>query len=354
MTILQVCAYAAPYEGNFIKSLKALGEALLQKNIKMIYAFPETCKSIEWCKKLENQTSVYYLPLAKARIKPATYLGLKKIYDEHCDISVIHSHFELYDVPVVVTAPKGTKVFWHLHDAIQEYTALRYRIEHKIQYGAFHKNAIILSVSEKHRDYAISKGFPKENTRFVPNGLNLDRIKFVNRNEKKEFDFLMFGWEIERKGVDLCLEAVKQLGTELNVGIVGIDKTRKEIINRYGFVSGVEVIDPVDDINDLYEKSRCFLHISRAEGLSYALLEVIYAGMPVICSDISENSFASKFPTVSMVKNESVADITKAMKKQLANPIPNIKDVELSRKMIVDEYSVSCWVENILYHYEVD
>ena len=96
------------------------------------------------------------------------------------------------------------------------------------------------------------------------------------------------------------------------------------------------------------------MHISRAEGLSYALLEVIYAGMPVICSDISENGFASKFPTVSMVKNENVDDISKAMKKQLANPIPNINDVELSRKMIVDEYSVSCWVENILHHYEAD
>lgn len=354
MTVLQVCAYAAPYEGNFIKSLKELGKELKSKDINMIYAFPESCKDIEWCQNLEKETDVYYLPLAKARIRFETYIVLMNVYKKHPDISIVHSHFELYDVPVTMTAPQNVKVFWHLHDAIQEYTALRYKIEHKLQYGIFHKNAVLLSVSEKHKDYAISKGFPKKNTRFVPNGLDLDRIKLVDHNAEKEFDFLMFGWEIERKGVDLCIEAVKKLKSNLKVGIVGIDKTREDLENRYGIVEGVEVIDPVDDINELYEKSRCFLHISRAEGLSYALLEVIYAGMPVVCSDISENSFASKFPIVTMIKNEDIESISKAMKKQIESPVPDYQDIETSRQMIVGEYSVSCWVKNILSHYEVD
>lgn len=353
MTVLQVCAYAAPYEGNFIKSLKELGKALKKKNIKMIYAFPERCREIKWCKDLEKQTSVYYLPLAKARIKPATYKILKSIFSKHSDISVIHSHFELYDVPVSMTAPKNVKVFWHLHDAIQEYTATRYKIEHKLQYGVFYKNAVLLSVSEKHMEYAISKGFPRENTRFVANGLDTDRIKLVDNSSEKEFDFLMFGWEIERKGVDLCIEAVKKLDDSLKVGVVGIDKTREDLEARYGKNDRVEVIAPVDDINELYGKSRCFLHISRAEGLSYALLEAIYAGLPVVCSDISENAFAESFPTVAMIKNEDIDDIAKAMKKQLDYPVPNKEDIDASRKIIKDAYSVSCWVKHIMAYYGV-
>ena len=39
MTILQVCAYAAPYEGNFIKSLKALGKVYEEKAIKWFMHF---------------------------------------------------------------------------------------------------------------------------------------------------------------------------------------------------------------------------------------------------------------------------------------------------------------------------
>ena len=46
MTILQVCAYAAPYEGNFIKSLKALGKVYEEKGDKMVYAFPESARNI--------------------------------------------------------------------------------------------------------------------------------------------------------------------------------------------------------------------------------------------------------------------------------------------------------------------
>ena len=72
MTVLQVCAYAAPYEGNFIASLKKLGEALKSRGHKMIYAFPENAREKEWCQKLSGETKVYFLPLAKARIKPST------------------------------------------------------------------------------------------------------------------------------------------------------------------------------------------------------------------------------------------------------------------------------------------
>jgi hypothetical protein len=53
MKILQVCAYAAPYEGNFIKSLLALESHLTAAGHEVVYAFPESAASIEWCKEIE-------------------------------------------------------------------------------------------------------------------------------------------------------------------------------------------------------------------------------------------------------------------------------------------------------------
>ena len=55
----RVCAYAAPYEGNFIKSLKVLGNVYKEKGDKMVYAFPESARNILWCKELEKHTDVY-------------------------------------------------------------------------------------------------------------------------------------------------------------------------------------------------------------------------------------------------------------------------------------------------------
>ena len=117
MTVLQVCAFGAEHPGNFIASLEVLENALLDKGIKTIYAFVERASDKEWCKNICKRTKVYFLPEAKARILPKTYQVMRKIYAEN-DVNIVHTHFELYDIPVTVTAPKTTKVFWHLHDPI--------------------------------------------------------------------------------------------------------------------------------------------------------------------------------------------------------------------------------------------
>ena len=353
MTILQVCAYAAPYEGNFIKSLKVLGNVYKEKGDKMVYAFPESARNILWCKELEKHTDVYYLPLAKARIKIKTYTMLKDIYCKYKDLKIVHSHFELYDAPVALTVPKNVKVFWHLHDALEGYTGIKNRLEHKVQYGLCHRNAILLSVSEKHMEYVLKKGFPEKNARYVPNGLDIDRIKLVSTVvDQRKYDFLIFGWEYQRKGVDLCVEALKKISNEnFKVAIVGSENIENIIKEKYGYVPGVEVVKPVSDINELYEKSKCFLHISRAEGLSYALLEAVYAGLPVICSDISENRFAVQFPTVEMVESENTTDIAEKMKYIINEKKYSNDMIEKSRKMIENEYSIACWVKNILKQY---
>lgn len=353
MVILQVCAYAAPYEGNFIKSLRALGDIYEKKGDKVIYAFPETSRNISWCKDLESCTDVYYLPLAKARIKVKTYTMLRNIYSQYKDLKIIHSHFELYDIPVTLTAPKNVKVFWHLHDAIEVYSSLKNRLEHRIQYGICHKNTILLSVSKKHMEYVLKKGFPKENVRYIPNGLDTNRINLVSTAvDQREYDFLIFGWEFERKGVDLCIEAIKKISNEnYHVAIVGSEKTNTIIKEKYGVIQGVQIVNPVVDINELYDKSKCFLHISRAEGLSYALLEAVYAGLPVICSDIPENRFAQKFPTVEMVESENISSIAEKMKYVINQTKYSIELINKSRKIIDEEYSIDCWVKNILRQY---
>lgn len=354
MKVLQVCAYAAPYEGNFINSLKALQAELLKKSVETVYAFPETAKEIQWCKELAETNRVYFLPLAKASIRPATRLALKEIYKQNPDIEIVHSHFELYDMPVVLTAPKSVKVFWHLHDAIQMYSDLKSRLIHKIQYGFLNKNVMLLSVSQKHKDYVLSLGFPQERAYFVPNALQLDRILRVNTDvSERKYDFLIFGWEFERKGVDLCIEAFKILNGMARVGIVATKEIEQRIINQYGKIEGIDVLEFTKNINDLYCKTKCFLHISRAEGLSYALLEAIYAGLPVICSDIKENLFAQKFETVRLVKSEDVDAIAEAMLQQYNNPKIDSSKIDSAREVIEREYSVESWVNTVMDFYEV-
>ena len=52
MDILQVCAYGAPYPGNFIDSLLLLEEKLMEAGHTTIYAFAETAKGKPWCEEI--------------------------------------------------------------------------------------------------------------------------------------------------------------------------------------------------------------------------------------------------------------------------------------------------------------
>ena len=349
MKILQICAYAAPYEGNFIKSLIALAMEAAKENLQTIYCFPETCKELDWCKTLENVYKVYYVPLAHARILPKTYFILRKIFIENPDILYAHSHFELYDTPLALMAPSSVKVFWHLHDAISTYLQGVKKYVWKIHYSLFSKRAILLSVSKKHMRVVVNLGFNEKNAYYEPNAIDTERIKIVSKNRETKCDFLIFGWDYYRKGVDLAIKAIAKVKSNKILGIVGLDG---ESVTRHNGYTCID-IKSSSDVNEIFNKSRCFLHISRAEGLSYALLEALYSGLPVIVSDIEENQIAADFPTAVMVRNENVDDIVNAMNLLMNNNYENPDEaINRSRHLIDEFYSISSWAKRILNDYK--
>ena len=105
----------------------------------------------------------------------------------------------------------------------------------------------------------------------------------------------------------------------------------------------------MDNINDLYRHTRAFLHVSRAEGLSYALLEVIYAGIPVICSNIPENRFANVFRNVFFVDNGNVEAITREMDR-LARWDGRVdpEDVAFNRALMEEDYTLRAWCRKLM------
>lgn len=354
MNILQICAYGAEYPGNFIKALEKLEKLLLQNGHKTIYAFAETARGTEWCNNIEKRTKVYYLPVAKARILPKTYNVCKKIFKEN-KIDIIHSHFELYDIPITLTAPKKCKIFWHLHDPLKEIydnsSKLR-KIIWKIQYSNYFKNVNILTVSKKHGEFITKFGWNKDNIIYVPNGIDIDRIK-SNFKNKKEENFLMFGWEVYRKGVDIAINAFNEISnTQKNINdlkLICVGKNEcKSYIEKNSINKSIIYSEPVYDVNDLYNKCKYFLHISRSEGLSYALLEVIYAGLIVICSDIPENNVAKEFENIFFIQRGSHKELIDKVE-YLKNSNYSIEEskVNKNRRIIEKKYSLDAWCKTI-------
>lgn len=350
MTILQVCAYGADYPGNFICSLEALEAELKKSNINTIYAFPEKARNKEWCQKICKRTKVYFLPENNARILPRTYNIFRTIYRSN-SVDIIHSHFELYDIPATETAPKKARIFWHLHDALKrdyEQAPKSRKLLSKLQYSFFGKKATLLSVSKEHGQFAAELGFDSKHIIYFPNGIDTARIK-IAYSENSSNQFLMFGWDVIRKGVDLVVDAANKINQkDCRILIIGQDDCR-QYLDSTPHSDSIVYLPPTDDINSLYSKTKAFIHVSRAEGLSYALLEVLYAGIPVICSDIPENQFAKEFRNVFFVHNQASDEIAE-MIDYIAENVNNIKqnDIAYNRSIIENEYSLKAWCHRLI------
>ena len=356
MTVLQVCAYGADYPGNFIASLEALEAALKDKGIHTIYAFVEKASAKPWCKEIQKRTKVYFLPEAKARILPKTYRIFHRIYRENA-VDIVHSHFELYDIPATVAAPKGTKIFWHLHDPINPGTGLR-GILWKLQYGVVGKRANLISVADFYRYAVIKMGFPAAQAVTVLNCINLNRIRDCRNSTEKPYDFLTFGWDFYRKGDDLILQACDRLerdGYQFRLLLNGNEQTWPKLEQ---YLNGrkpayLECGNPVSDINQLFDNSKVFIQASRRETFSYAVCEAAYAGLPVISSDIAGLEWAHELPSVTFFPSEDVQTLYEAMKTFLDGQTISEQAVQKSRKHIEDTLSLEVWAKHVMEHYGV-
>lgn len=358
MNILQVCAYAAPYEGNFMKSLYALDNKLSQMGHSVIYAFCEYARNKEWVIDLQKKRRVFFLPQRYARINPLTYVRLKSIIKKE-KIDVVHSHFELYDLPLGVVAPKRCKMFWHLHDTIEDnyYKENAFRkMLYKLQYKTFSKNAVLCSVSKKHMRFVMTLGFDESKTLYIPNAVDFNRL--IEREKNKKYDFLIFAWDYKRKGADIAIKSATQLyrdGFRFTIGFVGNEELWqneeiKSAISEPWFIKQ----NFVEDISDLYNSTKCFLHISRAEGCSYAMIEAAYFGLPIISSDIEENLFLDNLPNVSYIKVDSVDRTYSAMKKMIESDFYiSASDIAQTKQKINEKYSLNGWVNSIIKAYTI-
>lgn len=354
MTVLQVCAYGADYPGNFIASLETLEYALAAKGVKTIYAFIDRAADKDWCQYICQRTKVYFLPEAKARVLPKTYQTMRTIYAEN-NVDIVHSHFELYDIPATVMAPKKTKVFWHLHDPIAVGHGLRGALW-KFQYSVVGRRAALLSVADYYRKTAIGMGFPEKQTATVLNGIKLDRIRKQDDEKIRIYDFLTFGWDFERKGDDLILQACDRLekdGYKFRLLLNGNEHTWPKLEQ---YLAGrktayLECGNPVSDINQLFDISKVFIQASRKETFSYAVCEAAYAGLPVICSDIAGLEWAHELPTVAFFPTEDVQSLYEAMREILDGKSVPRQEIRISRKHIEDTLSLDVWAKHVMEHY---
>ncbi|MGA3390877.1 glycosyltransferase [Lactiplantibacillus pentosus] len=170
------------------------------------------------------------------------------------------------------------------------------------------KKVAYIGVSpEVYRD--VKREVGKRKSYLVLNAIDVKRLKLLSNTDSS--DVLIFGTAFMRKGVDLAIKAIQNtiLAKKCKLLVVTHDekKARQLIQEQYvGLPKFVKLLPPVQNVEELYQKTFLFLSPSRLEAFGYASVEASYSGDQVIISDIPGQNILSAIPGVRTVPSENV------------------------------------------------
>lgn len=360
-----ICAaqFAAPYEGNFILSLKKLEIELIRLGMTVHYVFPNKCRYTPWIDEFKKNRSVYFTDdVVRSSLAVSQ---LKRIIHELSPV-LVHTHFDGYDVSIQ-KAGAICPVVWHLHNYLSFVPSkIKQLYQHLLFYQHYgwncRKNTYAISVCPEMVDLVCSYGFNHDRIKCIPNGIDLERIhpicetnsifekRFVDENP---FIFLAMGTCNIRKRIDLLYHAGEILSKQKLSFKIWVTKgvDTEEVVHKLGGEnSWFKIIEQQENINDLFQKVSCFVSSSEHETFSYAIAEATYFGLPVIQSDISGTIWNANNPSVFVFESENVADLERRMLEVMqAGDLS--ESCKVSSKFIKENYSLDSWVENILSFY---
>lgn len=358
MNILQIADYAAPYRGNFIACLETLREELEKNDCKMIYLFPEKAKKYRWVQELINLkvTDIYFYT---NNVLKNFFLIIRIVKKHH--INIFHVHFRNIKIALPVTLAhflfKNTFYFTHLHGEYRKSSLFREYLRRIARWNTFY-----IACSKPVFNQIIQAGINRSRVFCIENAVDFSRLdkyeiltndRFGLDNDTKKI--LIFGYNWYIKGVDIALEAVKDLVEENKkiVLLISVAANRgaleNYIINKFGQIpKWVILLEPRDDIATYYKFSDIFISPSRTEGFSYAVVEAAYCEIPVIVSDIPAQKNLKLLGDV-YFETENVEQLKLQIDKRL-----KYQDIELlkrQKEIVIKNYSLDRWVREILNAY---
>jgi len=158
----------------------------------------------------------------------------------------------------------------------------------------------------------------------IQNGIDLNTFKITDHISKtrlrKELGleiskntFLVCGSLIKRKDPLVILDAFNQLDQDKNCLVfIGTGKLEETIKSEYSNES-IIFRGKVENVADFLGASDVFVSASTSEGLPNAVMEAMYAGLPVILSDIPSHKeiVGENYPFLFKTKN--IADLKEKM-----------------------------------------
>lgn len=367
-TVVHLAQYAAPYLGNFVKSLMCLEERLAKNGGGMVYVFPPQARDCVWFEGFASEHEVSLIQPGKAGVA-----AIEAVIKKYKGNVLMHTHFEGYDEAVCkAVRHRGydIPVVWHLHDHLSYQPNI---LKAMYQRWCFFRHYCLPTLRSRVYTIAVSQEVDAFVRRFgghfkgsmvLPNGIDISRI-YKTKDWTFEDDgirrFVCLGGRNIQKRMDIALEAFKMLydsgrlkpGEAMLRVVIGTDSRDVFASLRIGrcLPQWLEPIEQDEDIVRVFDGTDCFISAAQHETFSYAVCEATLYGLAVIQSDIPGTMWNAGNPSVKLFKSLDVSDLADKIEVSIDRH-KLAEDTAITAARNRTKYTLDAWCNSVLKIYE--
>jgi len=136
----------------------------------------------------------------------------------------------------------------------------------------------------------VARGLPEDRIRILPHAVDTER--FSPSGEEPDLDVVSVGQLIERKRMDVLIDAVADLrdrGIVVRAGILGEGPQRDALarqIRERNVGDRVELLGFRNDVETVLRRARLFTLVSNWEGVPFAMIEAMCTGLVPVVTDV--------------------------------------------------------------------
>ncbi len=363
-SILHLTDYGAPYEGNFVASLRALEQRLGADGMRMLYVFPKRAGDMPWAQNMRREKSNVFLIERNGFFAYARQI--RKLLREN-DVAILHAHFIHYKEKLAAllaakTCGHRVDTVLHLHNHLAIPKSPLRSLPQRF-YLSFVSRFVCCSRSVAQR--LIADGIAPSRVAVAENAIAFERLDSYEPLSKQTLDIpsseqiaLLFGFNYLRKGVDLAVEAVRTLreaGEPVTLAVV-LSSRKEEVeaailrqLQAQELPAWIKLLPARSDVAAYYHLADVFLSPSREEGFCYALVEAAYCKTPVLASAIDAQKDLA-LPPEAFVPPEDAAALSSAIQRVSHAPDTpeRTQTLEAAKRRVVDSYALNIWSESVI------
>ncbi len=355
-SVLHLTDYGAPYEGNFIASLRALEAVLAARGRDMLYVFPPRARKSDWARRMQAEhDNVFFSPekgfFAYAR-------ALRRLLRMH-SVDIVHVHFIHYREKLAAlwacaTCGHRVATVCHLHNHLVIPNSFVRSLPQRFYIAMVRR---FLCASRSVAAHLLADGAPQSKVVVTENAIAFARLDAGGPLHRAALSLpshakivMMFGYNYHVKGVDLAVEAVRRLredGRDVVLAIV-LASRREEVarairgqLDVSELPAWIVLLPPRADVGAYYRLADVFVSPSRQEGFCYALVEAAYCETPVAASAIDAQRDLALPPDSFFAPEDAQSLADKLGERLLAGR--DAAALAAAKRRVVESYSLDVW-----------